>query len=122
MAGVSIDVEVLTGDKEEKEIRLPECWICNDTGIVLYRKKTKEGEYEYVAHCTCQAGLPYHYNGMECKKEKSPYYIPSIAEVADPAMIAKDNIVDFYMRHKDDEQVMKALEERGIMKPREVQQ
>jgi hypothetical protein len=115
MAGVSIDVEVLMSDKskEDKEIKLPECWVCMDTGMILYNKKTELGEYEYIAHCICQAGLLYHYDGKECKN-KSPYYIPSVAEVADPATIAKDNIIEFYERNKNNEKVVKTLEMRGI--------
>lgn len=122
MAGVSINVEVLTSDKKDKQqIELPECWICGDSGMVIYNKKTEMGEYEYVAHCTCPAGVKYQYDGRQCKI-KSDYYIPSIAEVADPVMIAKDNVVEFYERHKDDEKVVKALEERGIKFKKEVSQ
>lgn len=100
MAGVSISVEVLSSDKKEKEIRLHECWTCNDTGIVLYRKKTETGEYEYVAYCTCTAGMQYRYDGSKCKENKSPYYIPSIAQIADVAHIAYRNLLEFYMSHK----------------------
>lgn len=75
MAGVSIDVEVLETQKADpKEIKLPNCWICNDTGVILYHKKSSQGEYEYAAHCVCQAGDQYRYNGQQCKEYKSLYY------------------------------------------------
>ncbi|AEE98045.1 hypothetical protein [Mahella australiensis] len=117
MGPVTFDVEILKDDRpdqpDEKNVELPACWICNDTGMVMYRKKTDMGEYEYIAHCICPAGTKYSYDGQQCKV-KSSYYIPWVAEVADPEMIAKDNIVDFYERHKNDEHVVKALEARGI--------
>jgi hypothetical protein len=117
MGPVTFDVEILKAGQsdqpDEKNVELPECWICNDSGMVIYHKKTDMGEYEYIAHCTCDKGHQYEYDGQQCKV-KSSYYIPSVAEVADPEMIAKDNIVEFYERHKDDEHVVKALEARGI--------
>jgi hypothetical protein len=112
MAGVPINVEVLTSDKKDKrQVELPECWICGDSGMVIYNKKTEMGEYEYVAHCTCPAGVKYQYDGRQCKV-KSDYYIPSIAEVCDPETIAKENLTDFYERNKSNEDVIQALKDK----------
>ncbi|AEE97619.1 hypothetical protein [Mahella australiensis] len=107
---VMIDVEVW-GSKENSKAIIPNCWICKDNGLVIYKKKTKDGIYEHIAHCTCPAGIPYHYDGRECKTNKSEYYIPSIADIADPAMIAKDNLAAFYKQNKGNDDIMKILQQ-----------
>ncbi len=105
-----INVEVI-GDtfKDDSRINIPKCWICRDTGIVIYNKKTEQGEYEYVAHCICDEGNKYKYDGQMCKDYKSNYYIPSIAEVTDPETIAKENISDFYRRNNENVEVINKL-------------
>ena len=45
---------------KDKEIKIPNCWICLDDGLVYYFKKEKNGiEYEMAARCKCKKGLEY---------------------------------------------------------------
>jgi len=85
----------------DKKVKIPNCWICMDTGFVLYRKKVDDYESEYVSSCTCSAGAEYAYDGARCEK-KSPYRIPSVAEVLDPEDVAVRNFREWYERYKDE--------------------
>lgn len=38
-------------------MRGPKCWVCNDTGMVLYEKIENNISYEMVFRCSCQVGL-----------------------------------------------------------------
>lgn len=35
---------------------IPKCWICNDSGFVLYIKKIKGLEYDFALRCKCKEG------------------------------------------------------------------
>jgi hypothetical protein len=113
MGSVEINVEVMGHQLEDsKKVNMPECWICLDEGIIVYNKKEEQSEYEHVAHCICEAGKKYAYDGRMCKDYKSDYYIPSIAEVTDPETVAKENLSDFYRRNKDNVEVIEELKRR----------
>lgn len=60
------------------------CFICMDSGIVKYTQKADGKTYDYIAHCTCQAGNSYRYEGNK-------YYIPCIADVINVEEIEKFN-------------------------------
>ena len=34
----------------------PKCWICNDSGFVLYVKKVNGFEYDFALRCKCIKG------------------------------------------------------------------
>lgn len=74
-----------------------ECLICFDKGFIEYR--TVEG-YGYIAHCICNKGKKYEYNGSLCK-EKSDYYIPSIYELVDVQEVELDNIKEYCRLHNE---------------------
>jgi len=44
--------------KKEKT-KLPNCWICEDIGLVFYNKISNGLEYEMAVRCICRAGLKY---------------------------------------------------------------
>lgn len=96
--------------KKRNEIKIPDCFICMDTGIVLYKKKTDFGyDAEYAAHCTCAKGIQYRYEGKECK-EKSEYRIPSIDEVMNPEEIQKENFYTWYKNNSSNPNIDEAIE------------
>jgi len=107
----------MKGKKKEK-IRIPSCWICMDNGFILYRKKVGEYEGEYVAHCTCHAGENFAYDGTRCEKQKSPYYIPSIAAELDHESIAAENLRNWIKQNKDKEGFLEAMERLGLEVPK----
>lgn len=87
--------------KEKQEKQQPKCFICMDTGIILYKRKTIFGYYaEYAARCTCEAGQKYIYEGRECKEHKSEYRVPSIDEVLDKFELAKNNCEQWLAKTK----------------------
>ena len=65
--------------KEEREIKSG-CKKCNGTGYVFYTKEINNKKYKYSAVCDC--GRCERYDGTKCAdpKNKSKYYIPTIAE------------------------------------------
>ena len=101
----------------KKKIKVPKCFVCLDQGFVLYRKKVGEYEGEYVAHCTCKAGKAYAYDGKQCEKNKSPYYIPSVAEELDHVGIGAKNFHDWWERNNNKEGIEKAMEQLGMEVP-----
>ncbi len=44
---------------KDKKIKMPNCWICLDDGLVYYFKKENGIEYEMAASCKCKKGLEY---------------------------------------------------------------
>ena len=68
-----------TAKKEEREIKSG-CKKCNGTGYVFYTKEISGKKYKYSAVCDC--GRHERYDGRKCAdpKNKSKYYIPTIAE------------------------------------------
>lgn len=68
-----------TAKKEEREIKSG-CKKCNGTGYVFYTKEINNKKYKYSAVCDC--GRCERYDGKKCAdpKNKSKYYIPTIAE------------------------------------------
>lgn len=68
-----------TAKKEEKEVK-SSCKKCNGTGYVFYTKEINNKKYKYSAVCDC--GRCERYDGTKCAdpKNKSNYYIPTIAE------------------------------------------
>lgn len=68
-----------TAKKEEKEVK-SSCKKCNGTGYVFYTKEISGKKYKYSAVCDC--GRCERYDGKKCAdpKNKSNYYIPTIAE------------------------------------------
>lgn len=105
-------MQVMIRGKEDKEkIKIPKCFICMDTGIVLYKQKTILGyEAEYAVRCTCEKGNEYTYEGRECTKNKSEYRIPLITEIMDPVEKARNNFKEWYERNKDREGFKEAWE------------
>ena len=68
-----------TAKKEEREIKSG-FKKCNGTGYVFYTKEINNKKYKYSAVCDC--GRCERYDGTKCAdpKNKSNYYIPTIAE------------------------------------------
>jgi hypothetical protein len=62
------------------------CNLCNDEGRIPYYKKIGKIRYEYYAHCICEVGEAFAYEGRECKA-KSDYRMPSIKEILAPEAI-----------------------------------
>lgn len=89
-----------------------------DKGIILYQKQVGDIKAEYAAHCTCQAGEAFNYDGTKCEK-KSPYYIPVISQVMDPAQVAAENFRAWWEANKSKDGIEKAMQERGIPIPKE---
>ncbi len=98
---------------KKQQIHIPNCFICLDLGFVLYRKKVGEYEGEYVAHCTCQAGRDYAYDGTRCEKQKSPYYTASVEEL-DHVGIAAQNLRSWIERNKDKKGFKEAMNQLGM--------
>lgn len=103
MQGVAERVEELQKNKtNEGDKKQPKCFICLDSGIILYKKKTIFGyDAEYAAHCTCEAGNRYVYEGRECKEHKSEYRIASIDEVLDKFELAKNNYEQWIAKSRE---------------------
>lgn len=102
----------------KEKIYIPKCFICLDRGFIFYRKKVGESEGEYVAHCTCQAGRDYAYNGTRCEKQKSPYYTASVAKELDHVGIGAKNFHDWWERNKNKEGIEEAMEQLGMEVPK----
>lgn len=86
-------------------MRIPDCWICMDLGFLLYNSNG----YETICHCTCPAGPKWTYDGRQCEKHRSRYYIQSVEELFDVQEIAGANIEKWTDRNKDDPDTMRAL-------------
>ena len=104
------------------KIRMPECWICMDEGVILYYKQEGNVKAEYAAHCTCQAGDNFNYDGTKCEIKKSTYYIPVVTQVIDPEQPAAENFRKWWEANKNKKGIEKAMQERGIPIPKEVTQ
>lgn len=103
--------EVIKKGEEKEKIKIPNCFICMDTGIIIYPELTQFGYMaDKVARCTCLKGNQYIYEGKDCK-QKSIYRIPLITEIMDPVEIAKNNYKEWYERNKNRESFQEALEE-----------
>lgn len=65
--------------KEEKDVK-GNCKKCNGIGYIIYIKEIDQKKYKYCAVCDC--GRAERYDGTKCTeaKNKSKYYIPTIAE------------------------------------------
>lgn len=87
-----------TAKKEEKEIK-GSCKKCNGTGYVFYTKIVEGKPYQYTAVCDC--GRQERYDGRKCadSKNKSDYYIPTIAETG----------LDIKENRPTDEQIVKSM-------------
>jgi hypothetical protein len=88
-------------------LKIPECWICLDSGVVSYTKKVDGYTAEHVAHCICDAGEEFNYEGEN-------YWVPSVEEVIDPDEHAKNNIKNWLDAHKNNPEARKELSQRGI--------
>lgn len=68
-----------TAKREDKEIK-GSCKKCNGTGYVFYTKEINSKKYKYSAVCDCERCE--RYDGTKCAdpKNRSNYYIPTIAE------------------------------------------
>lgn len=68
-----------TARTEEKKVS-GHCEKCNDTGYVFYNKVVDGKSYQYAVICDC--GRQQRYDGTQCTdpRNKSKYYIPTIAE------------------------------------------
>lgn len=44
---------------KDKKIKMPNCWICEDEGLVYYYKKENNVNYQMAASCRCKEGLEY---------------------------------------------------------------
>jgi hypothetical protein len=104
-------------NKKEK-IKVPNCFICMDTGIIIYPELTQFGyTANKVARCTCETGNQYVYDGKNCK-QKSMYRIPLITETMDPLEIARNNLAKWYEENKNKEgfkEVWSNLKKKGRM-------
>ena len=69
--------------KNQPKLPPVECKRCNGTGFIMYKKKTNNMEYSYIASCDCTSGNDYKYDGTKVADERSrsEYYIPSISDV-----------------------------------------
>lgn len=94
--------ELQKNKNSEGDRKQPKCFVCMDTGIILYKKMTPFGyEAEYAARCTCEIGNQYIYEGRECKKNKSDFRIVSIDEVLDKFELAKNNFQQWVAEIKE---------------------
>lgn len=103
MQGIAERVEELQKNKtNEEDKKQPKCFICMDTGIILYKRITSFGyEAEYAARCTCSAGNQYIYEGRECKDHKSEYRIATIDEVLDKYELAQNNFQQWIAKSRE---------------------
>lgn len=74
--------------KNKDEIKLPKCWICNDTGLAIYINRKNGIDYETAARCKCKEG--------QIISEAIPIIHDLLAE-----KIAAANFKDFSERHPD---------------------
>lgn len=98
-----------------QDLRIPQCFVCMDTGFVLYQKIINGVPHEYAAYCVCEKGIEYIYNGKSCKKQ-SEYYIPCISAVADHNEIAEQNFHEWYKLAKNKPLVLQFLRQRAFGK------
>lgn len=94
--------ELQKSKNNETEKKQPKCFVCMDTGVILYKKMTQFGyEAEYAARCTCSAGNQYIYEGRECKENKSEYRIATIDEVLDKFELAQNNFQQWIAKSRE---------------------
>ena len=83
---VSINEE-LPYQSNKKETTKVDCNKCKGLGLVFYKKLIDNGKnkikYEYVAHCNCQNGLEYAYDGttISDSRYKSKFYVPTAQQI-----------------------------------------
>lgn len=99
--------------KKDEQIHVPNCFICLDRGFVLYRKKVGEYTGEYVAHCTCQRGQSFNYDGTQCEHQ-SGYRIPCIAEITDQYSVATKNFSRWKEKNKNKKGFKAAMRKLGM--------
>jgi hypothetical protein len=73
--------------KGEKHRKKYKCLLCKDVGVIEYFKSFGGFEYRHFAHCTCEKGGAFKYDGSKCK-EKSDYRMASIEEILTAEVIA----------------------------------
>lgn len=78
-------VKRIAGDKPQKQ-REKKCLICGDTGIIMFTRFSGKRSYEHVAHCICEKGSSYIYEGQLAGGQ---YRIPGIDEILSPEDIEK---------------------------------
>lgn len=85
-----------------KKAKMPQCFICMDTGLVFYKKQLYGYEYEFALHCVCHKGQEYAYEGSLCSKdsEKSFYRIPAVTEIYDVEELKKNNWEKWVQEHR----------------------
>jgi hypothetical protein len=94
--------ELQKNKNSEGERKQPQCFVCMDTGVILYKKMTPFGyEAEYAARCTCPSGNQYIYEGQECKDHKSKYRIATIDEVLDKYELAQNNFQQWIAKSRE---------------------
>lgn len=86
-----------------------DCIVCMGQGFVQVRK----GIYDYKYHCTCRHGEAHKYDGEECVKQKSRYFVPSVDSLPSGEIerIKADNIKRYDLRKAGD-RWLKELSER----------
>ena len=93
------------------DVKVPECWVCLDKGLVLYQDK--DG-YEFITHCICKAGNRWQYDGRKCLKNPSKYYIPSVMEKFDVHDLARENLINWCQIYIHKTGVKDVLRAKGI--------
>jgi len=99
--------------KLKGNVKIPECWVCNDEGTIIYTKKVNGIEYEYLASCNCKKANDYKYNGRDCEI-KSDNYIADVNRIFDTSKLYNNNLNKFIVKHRDNKEVMEELKRRGI--------
>lgn len=84
---INIQRELPYINKSKIEDKQVKCNKCEGLGFILYKKIVQNGEkqleYEYIAHCNCQNGIKYAYDGANISdtQHRSKYYIPNAQEI-----------------------------------------
>lgn len=72
----------------KKKVRIPNCWICKDIGLVIYNKKYNKIIYEMAASCMCG------------KAKDNSEKIPIVSDLLAKEM-SKENFNRFKNNHPD---------------------
>lgn len=86
-------------------LKIPSCFTCLDQGYIICHQES----YQIFTHCTCHKGKQYRYDGSQCSKNPSPYYIASVGKYFDPLELANLNFNKWYVRHQDKPGIKKQL-------------
>lgn len=78
-----------------------------DNGFITYTQEIGGQIGEFVAHCTCEKGEEFNYEGEN-------FWIPSVEEVIDPQEHTRNNIKNWLNAHKNNPAARKELAQRGI--------